>query len=64
MPRAMFEYTKSILTKVSFDSNLFCTELQKAIKHLLPHEIAELKVFVFNLIETHPDLGRCTVYFG
>lgn len=63
MARAMFEYTKSILTKVSFDPNLFCTELQKAINRLLPHEIAELKVFVFNLIETHPGLGRCTVYF-
>lgn len=30
----MFEYSKEILTKVSFDKNLFKKELRKAIKWL------------------------------
>ena len=38
MPRAMFAYTKAILKKVSFDSELFYIEVQKAIQHLLPYE--------------------------
>ena len=31
MARAMLEYTKTILKKVSFNSDLFCKELEKAI---------------------------------
>lgn len=58
----MFDYTISILDKVSFDPNLFCFELQKAMKRLLPHEIEELKFFVFNLIKSHPELSRCSIY--
>jgi hypothetical protein len=43
MPRAMFEYTKEVLKKVSFDTNLFCKELKKATERLLPYELIELK---------------------
>ena len=32
MARAMLEYTKTILKKVSFDVTLFCKEVQKAVK--------------------------------
>ena len=45
MARAMFEYTKTVLQKVSFDATLFCKEVQKALERLLPYEIEELKVF-------------------
>ena len=38
MARAMFEYTKMILKKVSFDTNLFCTEVKKAMERLLPYQ--------------------------
>jgi hypothetical protein len=62
MARAMFEYTKSVLKKVSFDPNLFCAELQKAMKRLLPYEKEELKVFVLTLIQANPELSRCTVH--
>lgn len=62
MARAMFEYTKMILKKVSFDTNLFCTEVKKAMKRLLPYEIEELKVFIESLIKINPDLRRCSVY--
>jgi hypothetical protein len=46
MARAMFEYTKTVLKKVSFDSVLFCKELEKALQRLLPYEIEELKIFI------------------
>ncbi len=62
MARAMFEYTKTILDKVSFDSALFCKELEKAIKRLLPYEIDELKIWIQNLVQSNPDLGQCLIY--
>ena len=40
MARAMYEYSKTVLKKVSFSSDLFCKELEKALKRLLPHEIS------------------------
>ena len=46
MARAMFEYTKTILMKVSFNSELFCKELEKSLKRLLPYEIKELSIWL------------------
>ena len=34
----MVNYAKSILERVSFDPVLFCKELEKAVKTLLPFE--------------------------
>ncbi len=62
MARAMFDYTKAVLAKVSFDANLFCKELQKALKRLLPYEIEELKVWVNSLIKQNPELDQCLIY--
>ena len=62
MARAMYDYTKAVLTKVSFDANLFCKELQKALKRLLPHEIEELRIWVNQLIAEKPQLNRCLIY--
>lgn len=59
MARAMFEYTKTILEKVSFDSTLFCRELQKAVGRLLPFEIKELEIWIKQLILQNPELGNC-----
>ncbi|WP_292891890.1 hypothetical protein [Nonlabens sp.] len=59
MARAMFEYTKMILEKVSFDSTLFCKELQKAVSRLLPFEIKELEIWIKQLVLQHPKLGSC-----
>lgn len=64
MARAMFEYTKTILKKVSFDSTLFCKELEKAIKRLLPYEIEELKIWIDSLVKQNPDLGQCLIYLN
>ena len=62
MARAMFEYTKTILEKVSFDVVLFCKEVEKAITRLLPHEIEELKLFILSLTKDKPDLGKSLAY--
>ena len=62
MARAMFEYTKTVLKKVSFDVTLFCKEVQKAVERLLPYEIEELKVFINSLIKQNPELNQCLIY--
>jgi len=41
----MFDYTKLVLQKVSFDKNLFQKELIKAVHHLQPHERQRLKLW-------------------
>ena len=41
----MFELSKSILEKVSFDKTLFRKELKKAIKWVKPNEKTLLKVW-------------------
>ena len=62
MSRAMFEYTKTVLKKVSFDVTLFCKEVKKAVGRLLPYEIEELKIFIQSLIQQNPDLNQCLIY--
>ncbi|MFD0975978.1 hypothetical protein [Salinimicrobium gaetbulicola] len=62
MARAMFEYTKTVLDKVSFDVTLFCKEVKKALQRLLPYEIEELKLFIFTLIRQNPELNQCLIY--
>jgi len=54
MARAMFEYTKTVLQKVSFDARLFCRELKKAIDHLLPYEIVELRIWLLAFTANRP----------
>ena len=62
MARAMLEYTKTILDKVSFDVTLFCKEVQKAVKRLLPHELKELEDYIMSLIHENPELDKCLIY--
>jgi hypothetical protein len=62
MARAMFDYTKAVLAKVSFDANLFCKELQKALNYLLPYEVEELKIWVDSLVQSNPNLNQCLIY--
>jgi hypothetical protein len=59
MPRAMFDYTKAVLFKVSFDVQLFSKELKKATTRLLPYEIEELMIWVDTLVKQHPQLNQC-----
>lgn len=62
MARAMYEYTKTILEKVSFDVVLFCKEVEKAIDRLLPYEVEELREFILQLVNENPDLNQCLIY--
>ncbi len=59
MARAMFEYTKTVLKKVSFSADLFCKELEKAISRLLPHEVEELTIWLKKYIANKPELYVC-----
>ncbi len=59
MARAIFEYTKTVLQKVSFNSDLFCKELNKALKMLLPHEIKELTIWLKEFTANKPELFVC-----
>ncbi len=56
MPRAMLDYTKTILQKVSFDVKLFARELKKAISRLLPSEVDELRIWLQFYIVDKPEL--------
>lgn len=62
MARAMFEYTKTVLSKVSFDASLFCKEVEKAVKRLLPYELDELRIFIQQLVHQNPELNQCMIY--
>ncbi|WP_298424525.1 hypothetical protein [uncultured Kordia sp.] len=62
MARAMFDYTKTILKKVSFEPSLFCRELEKALQRLLPHEVEELKIWIKSLVTKNPELDQCLIY--
>ncbi len=59
MARAIFDYTKTVLKKVSFDTELFCKELEKAIKLLLPFEIEELRIWLLQFTANRPELYVC-----
>jgi len=59
MSKVMFDYTKSILERVSFDPVLFCKELEKAIKALLPYEMELLREWLLTFIIEKPELKQC-----
>ena len=59
MSKIMFEYTKSVLERVSFDQMLFCKELEKAIKALLPYEMEQLREWLLHFIIEKPELKQC-----
>ena len=61
MKRAMFEYTKMILSKVSFDPNLFYKELKKAIDRQVQKEVEELKFWLDSYTKNKPELSHCKV---
>ena len=62
MARAMLDYYKTVLQKVSFDVKLFSKELKKAISRLLPHEIEELKYWLRVFLTDKPELQPSLIY--
>lgn len=59
MARAIFDYTKVVLRKVSFDTDLFMKELRKALKKLFPFEIEELRIWLLEYTRNKPELYPC-----
>lgn len=55
----MFTYTKNVLERVSFDPILFCKEIRKALKVLLPYEIEQLKDWLVQYTQEKPELQHC-----
>lgn len=64
MPRTMFTYTKSILERVSFDPKLFCKELEKALKNLLPYELEQLREWLLQFTKEKPELRQFLIYIN
>ena len=59
--RMIYDYTKIVLEKVSIDPLLFCKELRKANKNLLPYEIEKLKNWLENFTKGRPELKQYLV---
>ncbi len=59
MPRMIYDYTKSVLERVSFDPALFAKELKKAVKNLLPYEVEQLKRWLQFFTKEKPELKKC-----
>ena len=59
MPRMIYDYTKTVPERVSFDPVLFAKELKKAVKNLLPYEIEQLKRWLQFFIQEKPELEKC-----
>ena len=55
----MLDHTKNVLKRVSFDVSLFCKELEKACKVLLPYELEDLVLWVSKFIKEKPELQHC-----
>jgi len=59
MPRMIYDYTKSVLERVSFDPTLFKKELRKALKALLPYELEQLRKWLDYFTTNKPELKSC-----
>lgn len=59
MPRMIYDYTKLMLERVSFDPVLFTKELKKAIKNLLPYELEQLIKWLIYYTSQKPELRTC-----
>ena len=61
MSRMIYDYTKTMLERVSFDPVLFLKELKKAIRALLPYELEQLKKWLINFTIEKPELKECLI---
>lgn len=59
MSRMIYDYTKNVLEKVSFDAKLFMKELKKAVRNLLPYEIEHLRKWLAYFTSERPELKQC-----
>lgn len=61
MSKMIYEYTKMVLERVSFDSVLFEKELEKAIRNLLPYEVEDLRIWLLVFADEKPELKKCLI---
>ncbi len=59
MSRMIYDYTKEVLERVSFNAELFIKELKKAIRNLLPYEMEQLKKWLQFYTKEKPELKKC-----
>ncbi|MBC5838682.1 hypothetical protein [Flavobacterium muglaense] len=59
MSRMIYDYTKEVLERVSFNTELFIKELKKAVKNLLPYELESLKQWLDFFTSEKPELQKC-----
>lgn len=59
MSRMIYDYTKNVLEKVSFDLKLFAKELKKAVRNLLPYELEHLRNWLLFFTNEKPELKQC-----
>jgi hypothetical protein len=59
MSRIIYDYTKEVLERVSFSPDLFLKELKKAVRYLLPYEIAQLRNWLLYYTNEKPVLKEC-----
>lgn len=59
MSRMIYDYTKEVLERVSFNTELFIKELKKAIRNLLPYEIEHLRKWLDYFTNEKPELQKC-----
>ncbi|MBF6608271.1 MAG: hypothetical protein ITG00_05995 [Flavobacterium sp.] len=64
MSRMIYDYTKSVLERVSFDQVLFIKELKKAVKVLLPYELEQLRNWLLFFTDQKPELRPCLYVVG
>ncbi|WP_268846078.1 hypothetical protein [Flavobacterium aestivum] len=62
MSRMIYDYTKMILERVSFDPVLFEKELKKALRCLLPYEIEHLRKWLLFYTNEKPELKKCLMH--
>jgi DNA replication protein DnaD len=59
MARMIYDYTKEVLERVSFDPDLFKKELKKAARILLPYEMEHLRNWLNFFTVEKPELKQC-----
>ena len=59
MSRMIYNYTKEVLERASFDPIKFNKELKKAVKTLLPYEMEHLKNWLQFFSAEKPELKQC-----
>lgn len=63
MPRMIYEYTITILEKVSTDPEPFSRELKKASKCLMEHELVSLSKWLYYYTDKKSGLRKIATNF-